>query len=189
MQLMLEDELLKWQFKNGSKEALCRIYEKYLNYLLTVAMSLVNDTNRAEDIVHDVFVSFARTADHFTLRGSLKSYLATAVVNRVRDVFRKNHRMATTVDIYGIDLPDTHSTEPDTSVLFTEEAHRLSQALSELPPEQRESVVLHIKGRMKFKEIAKLQNVSINTVQGRYRYGLAKLRSILDGEFKDETDR
>lgn len=42
---------------------------------------------------------------------------------------------------------------------------------------------------MKFKEIAKLQNVSINTVQGRYRYGLTKLRTILDGEFKDETDR
>jgi RNA polymerase sigma-70 factor (ECF subfamily) len=41
----------------------------------------------------------------------------------------------------------------------------------------------------KFKQIAALQNVSINTIQGRYRYGLDKLRSLLNGELKHETDR
>jgi DNA-directed RNA polymerase specialized sigma24 family protein len=35
---------------------------------------------------------------------------------------------------------------------------------------------------MKFQDIAKLQQVSTNTVQGRYRYGLARLRTLLNGE-------
>jgi DNA-directed RNA polymerase specialized sigma24 family protein len=35
---------------------------------------------------------------------------------------------------------------------------------------------------MKFRAIAKSQNVSINTVQSRYRYGLDKLRSLLNSE-------
>ncbi|MCL5280329.1 MAG: hypothetical protein M1376_10530 [Planctomycetes bacterium] len=61
--LMIEDELLKLGFKRGREDALRRIYEKYLNYLLSVAMVFLNDASAAEDIVHDVFVSLAQSAD------------------------------------------------------------------------------------------------------------------------------
>jgi len=37
---------------------------------------------------------------------------------------------------------------------------------------------------MKFRQIAQLQGVSVNTIKGRYRYGLTKLRSILNGEME-----
>jgi len=82
---MIEDEVLKWRFKRGSKDALRCIYEKYLNHLLTLAMALLNDAGRAEDVVHDVFVSFAGSAKDFKLGGNLKSYLTTCVMNRARD--------------------------------------------------------------------------------------------------------
>ena len=71
---------------------------------------------------------------------------------------------------------------PDDEVIFTEQAGRLSQVLAELPEEQREVVLLRLTADMKFRDIAKLQQVSINTVQGRYRYGLDRLRSMLNGE-------
>jgi len=67
-------------------------------------------------------------------------------------------------------------------VMFGEELSQLSLALEQLPYEQREVLLLHSYSGMKFKTIAKQQNVSINTVQGRYRYALDKLRSILNGE-------
>ena len=54
--------------------------------------------------------------------------------------------------------------------------------MAQLPYEQREAVVLHLQGAMKFKEIADLQKTSVKTVLSRYRYGLDKLRSILDDE-------
>ncbi len=84
----IEDELLKWRFKRGSREALARIYEKYMHLLLSVAMGLLNDPHEAEDVVQDVFVSFARGAGGFGLKGSLKAYLATCVINRARDRVR-----------------------------------------------------------------------------------------------------
>ena len=65
---MLEDELLKVRFKAGSVEALRRIYEKYRDPLLTLAMGLVNDAGTAEDVVHDAFVSFARSGARFRVR-------------------------------------------------------------------------------------------------------------------------
>ncbi|MHC4112003.1 MAG: RNA polymerase sigma factor [Planctomycetota bacterium] len=177
---MIEDELLKLRFKCGSRDALRRIYEKYLNSLLTLAMALLNDAGEAEDVVHDVFVSFAKGAEYFKLRGSLKSYLSTCVVNRVRDRMRANRRQA--VRLEKSDLISTEANEPEQSIIYSEESRRLKHAIAELPHEQREVVVLRVKGKMKFKEIARLQGVSVNTIQGRYRYGLNKLRSILNGE-------
>jgi RNA polymerase sigma factor (sigma-70 family) len=177
---MIEDELLKWKFKCGSKDALRRIYEKYLDYLLTLTMALLNDASTAEDVVHDVFVSFAKSAEEFKLSGSLKSYLATAVCNRARDQIRANKRQPARLD--ESDPVSISSDGPEQLVIYSEESQRLNDAVAQLPQPQREVVVLHLKGEMKFREIAKLQGESINTILGRYRYGLNKLRSILNGE-------
>ena len=180
---MIEDELLKLRFKCGSREALRCIYEKYLNNLLTLAMALLNDANAAEDVVHDVFISFAKGAGDFKLRGSLKAYLATCVINRARDRIRAKKRQP--VSLTGTDSMIPDSKGPDESVIYNEEAQRLNCALAELPDNQREVIILHLKSKMKFKEIARLQGVSANTIQGRYRYGLNKLRSMLNGEVEE----
>jgi RNA polymerase sigma factor (sigma-70 family) len=177
---MIEDELLKWRFKCGSKDALQRIYEKYLNHLLTLAMALLNDAGRAEDVVHDVFVSFAGSAKDFKLGGNLKSYLTTCVINRARDRIRANRRSPVQLD--AAESVSSNLNGPDHAIICSEEAHRLNQAIAQLPDEQRQVIVLRLKGEMTFSQIAKLHNVSVNTIQGRYRYGLNKLRSVLNGE-------
>ena len=59
---------------------------------------------------------------------------------------------------------------------------RLVDAMAQLPYEQHEVIVMRAYAGLKFKAIAKMQNESINTIQSRYRYGLNKLRSILNGE-------
>ena len=56
--------------------------------------------------------------------------------------------------------------------------------MAQLPYEQREAVNLYLQGDLTFRQIAVIQNVSINTVQGRYRYGITKLRSILNSELE-----
>ena len=176
---MIEDEILKWRFRQGSKEALCRIYEKYLDYLLTLAVGFANDFNTAQDIVHDVFVRFAASRQSFGQQGNLKSYLTTCVVNQARDHIRRaRHQPVELKD----DALTGKSDCPEQAVISNEVSQQLNKALAELPYEQRETVVLHLKGGMKFREIAALQSMPINTVQGRYRYGLDKLRSILNDE-------
>ncbi|MEJ2648908.1 MAG: sigma-70 family RNA polymerase sigma factor [Sedimentisphaerales bacterium] len=177
---MIEDEMLKWRFKRGSKEALQRIYEKYLNYLLTLAMALLHNQSEAEDVVHDVFVSFAESASDFKLIGNLKSFLTICVVNRARDKIRAGIKES--VHPNKRESKDLHFNTPEDSIISTEESRRLNHAIAQIPDEQREVIVLRLKGQMKFREIAKLQGVSVNTIQGRYRYGLEKLRSLLNGE-------
>jgi len=178
----MEDKLLIWRFKRGSGDALRRIYEKYVVYLVTLSTALLNDVSTAEDIVHDVFVSFAQSAGQLRLEGSLKAYLAIYVVNRVRDTVRTRRRQPSSLD----EAYSTCSTArgPELSAVCSEELQQLSKAMAQLPYEQKEVVMLHLHGGMMFKQIAKAQNVSINTVQSRYRYALEKLRSSLNSEMR-----
>ena len=99
---------------------MARIYEKYLDPMLTLAVGLLNNTTQAEDVVHDVFVAFAKSAGDFRVRGSLSGYLATSVVNRVRDYQRRRHRQASCRDAKS--CVSKESPEPDEQVIFTEQA-------------------------------------------------------------------
>ena len=171
---MLEDKLLVFRCKRGSKDAMCRIYEKYKNYLLTLAKALLNEKTAAEDVVHDVFVSFAQSIDNFQLTGSLKAYLATCVSNLARDRMRALREHTKRLDSADPIVP--HSYNPEQYSTEKEELTQLRMAISKLPDEQREAVVLHLKGGLKFNEIADLQDVSVSTVHSRYQYALKKLR-------------
>lgn len=178
---MLEDRLLVWKFKHGSKDAFCRIYEKYRDDLLRLAISLLNEADITEDVVHDVFTSFIQNANHFQLTGNLKSYLATCVANRARNANRAYQRRHNP----GLDAAKpvaSSSSRPEKWIICSDEFRRLSNALAQLPYDQRETVILRVQGGMKFRQIAKSQNVPIKTAQSRYRIGLDKLRSILNGE-------
>ena len=56
----MEDKLLILKLNRGSKDALCRIYEKYRDDLVRIAAGLVNDVCTAEDIVQEVFLTLIR---------------------------------------------------------------------------------------------------------------------------------
>ena len=177
---MLEDKLLVLKCRHGNKDAMCRIYAKYKDYLLTLAKGLLGDQATAEDVVHDVFVSFARSARQLKLTGSLRGYLATCVRNLARDKIRARTRQAQALD--SMNPVARCQDNPAQCVIESEELTQLRQALNRIPYEQRETVMLHLKGGMKFREIARLQGASLSTIHGRYRYGLEKLRSLLNSE-------
>ncbi len=177
---MREDRDLLWGLKCGDKDSLRKIYLKYKDLLLTIAFSLIHDSIKAEDILHDVFVAFARNAKKLELRGSLRNYLVTSVVNNVRDRYRRDKHHV--VGIGESDPVSSDSSDPQKLAILNEDTQLLAEALIQLPLEQRETVILHLKGGLKFKEIARMYNLSTATVQARYRYGIEKLRAVLNGE-------
>ncbi|MHC4130987.1 MAG: RNA polymerase sigma factor [Planctomycetota bacterium] len=177
---MLEDKMLIWKFKASSREAMQRIYNKYEGFLLTLATNLLHDASAAEDVVQDVFIKFVQSPDKFHLATSLKAYLAVCTANRARDILRKRkHNSTFEKEKIEVQINDNN---PIQLVINNEQMRLVRSALTQVSYEQREAVVLHLQGGMKFKAIAEVQNVSIKTAQSRYRYGLDKLRSILNSE-------
>lgn len=177
----MEDKLLILRLNRGSKEALCRIYEKYRDDLVRIAAGLVNDVSTAEDMVQEVFLVLVRSADKHEIRKNLKGYLISCVVNKIRN----SSRIKVTQNSIGLDdiEPVVSSQKtPDKCVECDEEFQKLYSAIARLPYEQKEAVILHIQGKIKFREIAALQGTSTKTALSRYNYGLTKLRSMLNSE-------
>jgi len=178
---MLEDKILVWKLNRGSANALSRIYEKYRDALLRLAIALLNNKGGAEDIVQDVFLNFAESAGTFRLTGSLKSYLATCVANRARNRNLAKLRQKN-IELNNLRPLAPNTETPDRWISSCEELKKISDAIALLPYKQREAITLHLYGGLKFREIAELQEVSIKTTQSRYRCGLDKLRSLLNSE-------
>jgi RNA polymerase sigma-70 factor (ECF subfamily) len=178
----MKDKLLVNRHNRSNRDVLRSIYEEYRDSLLVLAVALSNDLNTAEDAVHDVFVAFAGTLDDFKLTGSLKAYLTKCVANRVRDLMRAKRNRAKVLDP-GQNYPESpHEAEPVGLIICNEQLQILCSAMAQLPYEQREVIVLRIHGQMRFAALAKFMGLSVNTVKGRYRYGIKKLRSILNSE-------
>jgi RNA polymerase sigma-70 factor (ECF subfamily) len=178
---MLEDKLLILRCKRGSRVAFRRIYEKYEGNLRTLAANLLHDKTVAEDVVHDVFVSLLQIMKELELRSSLPGYLRTCVANKARD-YRKKKQPSIIADSVAERLESNE--DPIQLVEQSEALQKLDLAMDRLPYEQREAIVLYLHGQMKFKTIAKLQQVSIKTAHSRYRAGLDGLRSILNDELE-----
>lgn len=176
---MLQDKLLVWKLKHGDRDALREIYERYRVDLLALATALLNDKAAAEDVVHDVFVSFAKFAVKLRLRTNLKGYLLTSIANHVRNLQTQQRHGSRLGRLF---VAEATSDGPDKTAISAERFQRISDAVLELPHEQREVITLHLLSGLKFAAIARSQGVSINTVQSRYRYGLSKLRATLNGE-------
>jgi RNA polymerase sigma-70 factor (ECF subfamily) len=177
---MLEDRLLLWKLRRGDTGALRQVYEQHKHDMLGLAISLTGDRASGEDIVHDVFIALVRISPKLRLRTNLRSYLLTSVANRVRSLSRVRMRPVRPID--QIEAGAADADRSDRAAIQAEQATIIDRALAQLPCEQREALVLHLQAGMKFREIASSQNVSINTVQSHYRYGLQKLRSLLDGK-------
>ena len=177
---MLEDKLLLWKFKHGSSEALERIYAKYETYLITVATALLNNTHAAEDVLHDFFLWFVNSAEKVKLTGNLKAYLAVCVANLARNKIKRRQLEPTALD-NGDSIP-SEASDPVLLAIQKEETALLNHAMAQLPYEQREVIILHLHGNLKFTQIAELRSTSVNTIRSRYRYSLDKLKSLLNSK-------
>jgi len=171
-----ERQLLS-QAKQGNQESMRAIYLAHKDHLFTVARALLHDHHLAEDVVHDVFVSFARALKDLKLRSNLKGYLSVSVCNKARDIVRTRVRRQGRLESAVLSKPGTEM--PEAALTHQELIDQLTLALQEVPLEQREVLLLRAKAGMTFQEIARQQGVGVNTAQGRYRYGLNKLRMLL----------
>jgi len=178
---MLEDKILILRFKRGDCDALRQIYDKYKGDLLKLAIFLTGDISHSEDIVQDVFVKLAQSYDRIGIRSNLKNYLITCIINRIRTL-RRDHKRHAEKERDQLAIRISQVSRPDQWAVLNEQMQQLSHAMTQLSFEQREVISLRFEADLAFRQIAKIQNSSINTVEGRYRYGMEKLRSLMNGE-------
>jgi RNA polymerase sigma-70 factor (ECF subfamily) len=147
------------------------LYREHGAALLAYAAALLGERAEAEDALHQVFLKLL--GGRLEIPADARPYLFRAVRNTALNSYRSRAR----------DVP----LGKDDQQWFVKPAEAvdaglaLEKALRALPLEQREVVVMHVWGAMTLEEIGKVLELSANTVASRYRYGLSKLRDILQG--------
>jgi RNA polymerase sigma-70 factor (ECF subfamily) len=148
-----------------------RLYDRLGPSLYRYALMILADPAAAEDVVHDVFAAMVRRR----VGGleSVEAYLRLAVRNASYSVLRTRRRQAPAAET------DAALLEAATDESPPEERLALAEAMRGLPPDQREVVHLKMYEGLTFQAIADLTGESINTIAGRYRYAIEKLRAAL----------
>lgn len=166
----------------GRSDRLAELYRELKDELLTVAAHLTGSRASGEDLLHDVFVAFARRdpADGSLERSDdARRYLVTSLVHRTRDLARRRAPPATNEAAVAAATNAAADGDPLHRSSMNEEAERVNARVLALPDEQREVVTLHLHGGLAFREIAGLLSIPINTATSRYRYALLALKRQL----------
>jgi RNA polymerase sigma-70 factor (ECF subfamily) len=155
---------------NDRRSIVGRLYDQHGASLYRYALMLLADPAAAADAVQQVFTALLKPAATIAFDNE-SHYLRRAVRNECFSTRRQRVR----------DDDATRSLlEPvDAARVAPEERIALERALRALPVDQREVVHLHVFEGLTFREIAEHSGESINTVAGRYRYALARLKTEL----------
>jgi RNA polymerase sigma-70 factor (ECF subfamily) len=148
-----------------------------------VALRILGDSGRAEEVVQDVMTNIWRSPDRFHAeRGSFRTWLLTLVRNRSIDVLRSRDKR----ERREVELPEkaratTEESDPWRSVSQSLERKTLQEALSSIPRDQREAIELTYFSGHSQRDIAERLQLPLGTVKGRQRLALEKLHSFLTG--------
>lgn len=158
-----------WMSKAKKQMKIQQWFQEYSPAMVLYARSVVGDLQSAEDIVQEVFIALMKTS---TLPEKPKNYLLFAVRNRSINFIQrcKIKVVSSSLEKYSFFSNPAENQE---------EREKLSQALMELPQEQREVIILKIWGNMTFQEIAKMLSCSLSTISSRYRYATQKLHETM----------
>ena len=159
--------------------ALEELYDRYGALAYGVAMRVLGDPARAEDVVQDAFLKLWHFSAGFdATRGSLRTWLIASVRNRAIDYLRgrslhERRELALRPDV------QTAGMGPEDQAVAAQEQAAVRAALAELPDEQRQAVLLAYFGGFSQPEIAEIAGVPLSTVKGRMRLALDKLAAYL----------
>ena len=174
----MEDRKLIREIQKGNKELLNVIAEKYYDDIYRFCCFQTGNPVQAYDLAQETFLKFIRMADRYQYR-NLKGYLLTIARNCCIDYYRENARSIPGVD----EFPEEGREDERLAGLELREC--ILQAIQQLPPEQREAVVLYYYYDIKLREIAQMTQTGVSTVKSRIRQGKLKLkRWIEEEEFK-----
>jgi len=167
----------------GHVRAVAELYGRYGQLAYSVALRVLGEPGRAEDVVQDAFLKLWHSADRFDARrGSLRSWVVTAVRNRSIDYLRGRSAHERREREIPLDAQARgEGSDPWSEVVTAMERQVVREALTCLPPEQRQAVELAYFAGYSHREIAEMICVPVSTVKGRMRLALEKMHSYLQG--------
>lgn len=177
-----DNQILEQQVRSGLQAGdpavLELIWTHYSGLLFSILLGILFSRQDAEDVLQEVFLRVSQKKSMVASARNLKGYLIrmarNAAIDQINHLQRVQKRNRTLQEDWLIPVTDE---PPD-----PEKRIHLTRCLQQIPEKQRTIILLKVYQEMTFQEIANHLGLSVNTTSSRYRYGLHKLRKILQKE-------
>lgn len=182
---------------NESSESFRRLFERYSRSIFYFFCKRGFSSEECRDLTQDTFLSVYKGMENFRQDSSVETWLFQIATNIYRNELRnraaaKRSAPEVSFDDEG-DLeravsptdPAMESGEPLEVVLEEERARLLREALDDLPPQMRRCVLLRLDSELRYREIAELMQLSIQTVKAHLHQARQRLRHKLASYFSD----
>ena len=180
--LSADRDLLR-QVALGSADAMRGVYARCSARAFATALRLLPTRADAEEVLQEIFLDVWRRAREFDpARGGLETWVTTIARTRSIDRLRSLGTVSRMVEGVSQEAPPVSATPlaPDVTVAAMQDQARVRAALEQLPPEQREVVLLAYFEGLSQSEIAQTTGHPLGTVKTRARLALEKLSVLLD---------
>lgn len=182
---ILSDAVLVSQYASGNEWALAQLIERHKSRIYSFIFSKVKDRDLSDDIFQETFIKVINTIkkQNYNEEGKFLPWVMRISHNLIIDHFRKQSKVKFQRDqeeysVFSKMIDSEMNIE--NSLIAGQIEDDLHTLIQKLPTDQQEIIRLRLYDDLTFKEIAELNQISINTALGRMRYAIVNLRKMID---------
>ncbi len=172
------DHALVERARRGDKEAFGLLVEQHQRSVVNLARRLSADPADAEDVAQEAFLRAFRALRQFRGLSSFRTWLTQIVVNTARTHLGRRLSRPEDPGAFEAACETVAGADLERAIVARD---RVGQALATLPPDLREAVVLRDIEGLEYREMARVLDVPIGTIESRIFRGRARLRTALAG--------
>src|SRR5690554_134512 len=185
----LEDKDLISLYINGQEKAFEVLLNRHKNKIYNYIYMKIRDQALSQDIFQETFIKVINTLKKGTYNeeGKFLPWAMRIAHNLMIDHFRKSSKVRVISesssryeDFTIFDLLEVQDNNVEDDMIYSELVSQMVELIEHLPDAQRDILNMRIFKEMSFKDIAKKENVSINTALGRMRYALINIRKLIE---------
>lgn len=172
--------MIQTLISQGDQKAFAELYARFSKRLTHFSYNLVRSKETAEEIVEDVFVKLWVNRASVTQIENITVYLYVAVKNRTLNTLsKKAHELITApFDFLEIDI-NSHVPDPHELMITSEMMQKMQKAVNDLPPRCKMIFKLVREDGLRYKEVAQVLNISVNTIDAQMAIAIKKICNAL----------
>jgi len=168
---------------DNSNDLLEFALREYESALIGYAYGIVNDVDRARDIVQDTFIKLYQQ-DVDKVRESLKTWLYTVCRNRAIDTLRKDRRLVFVED-EGLSHQASSQGNPEGQMVHKEKMQQVMKSVSSLSENQQTVIQLKFQKGLSYQEISEQTGLTTGNVGFLLHHAIKKIKESLPANFND----
>jgi RNA polymerase sigma-70 factor (family 1) len=165
---------------DGDEISFEHLMMNYSSSLFRYTMGIIHNRESSEEIVSDVFLEVWESRKNLLAIGNFKAWLYTIAYHKTISYLRSIPKAEEVSYELIEDFKMSPIESPDEEIINKEEIEAINKAIQKLPPKCKHVFYLAKIEKIPYKEISRILNISVKTINNHIAYAMAKIKDCLE---------